>query len=64
MFNSVVIGAIPRMGKTFALRKLLLIAALDPRAELHAFDNKGTGDLAALECVAHRYAAGDEPEGH
>jgi len=62
MFNSVVIGAIPRMGKTFALRELLLIAALDPRAELHVFDNKGTGDLAALECVAHRYAAGDEPE--
>jgi len=62
MFNSVVIGAIPRMGKTFALRELLLIAALDPRAELHAYDNKGTGDLSALECVAHRYVAGDEPE--
>ena len=62
MFNSVVIGAIPRMGKTFALRELLLIAALDPRAELHAYDNKGTGDLSALECVAHRYVAGDDPE--
>ena len=62
MFNSVVIGAIPRMGKTFALRELLLIAALDPRAEVHAYDNKGTGDLSALECVAHRYVAGDDPE--
>jgi S-DNA-T family DNA segregation ATPase FtsK/SpoIIIE len=32
MFASVVIGSIPRMGKTFLLRLLLLIAALDPRA--------------------------------
>jgi S-DNA-T family DNA segregation ATPase FtsK/SpoIIIE len=46
MFISMVIGAVPRMGKTFALRELLLIAGMDPRAELHAFDLKGTGDLS------------------
>lgn len=40
MFVSGVIGAVPRMGKTFALRLLLLIAALDPRAEIHAYDLK------------------------
>lgn len=62
MFTSVVIGAIPRMGKTFSLRELLLIAALDPRAELHAYDLKGTGDLSPLEAVAHRYRAGDEED--
>jgi S-DNA-T family DNA segregation ATPase FtsK/SpoIIIE len=62
MFTSVVIGAIPRMGKTFALRELLLIAGLDPRAELHAYDLKGTGDLSPLETVAHRYRAGDEED--
>jgi S-DNA-T family DNA segregation ATPase FtsK/SpoIIIE len=62
MFVSAVIGSIPRMGKTFLLRLLCLIAALDPRAELHLYDNKGTGDLAPLECVAHRYRAGDDPE--
>ena len=50
------------MGKTFLLRLLLLIAALDVRAELHVFDFKGTGDLAPLRPVAHRYRAGDEPE--
>ncbi|UOX87210.1 cell division protein FtsK [Amycolatopsis sp. FBCC-B4732] len=62
MFISMVIGAIPRMGKTFTLRELLLIAALDPRAELHSFDLKGTGDLSPLAPVSHRYRAGDEPE--
>jgi S-DNA-T family DNA segregation ATPase FtsK/SpoIIIE len=62
MFASVVIGSIPRMGKTFLLRLLLLIAALDPRAALYAFDLKGTGDLGALEPVCHRYRAGEEDE--
>ncbi len=62
MFVSIIIGAIPRMGKTFLLRLLLLIAALDVRAELHVYDLKGTGDLAPLRPVAHRYRAGDEPE--
>ncbi|WP_344429676.1 cell division protein FtsK [Amycolatopsis minnesotensis] len=62
MFTSVVIGALPRMGKTFSLRLLLLIAALDARAELYVFDLKGTGDLAALERVAHRYRAGDDED--
>jgi S-DNA-T family DNA segregation ATPase FtsK/SpoIIIE len=62
MFASVVIGSIPRMGKTFLLRLFLLIAALDPRAEVWGFDLKGTGDLGALEPVAHRYRAGEDPE--
>jgi S-DNA-T family DNA segregation ATPase FtsK/SpoIIIE len=62
MFVSVIIGSIPRMGKTFLLRLLLLIAAMDPRAELHMYDLKGTGDLGPLEPVAHRYRAGDEDD--
>lgn len=62
MFASIVIGSIPRMGKTFLLRLLMLIAALDPRAWLLPFDLKGTGDLRALEPVAHRYRAGEEDE--
>ncbi|MDX2943318.1 cell division protein FtsK [Streptomyces caniscabiei] len=62
MFASIVIGSIPRMGKTFLLRLLLLIAALDPRAWLLPFDLKGTGDLRALEPVAHRYRAGEEDD--
>jgi S-DNA-T family DNA segregation ATPase FtsK/SpoIIIE len=62
MFVSGIIGSLPRMGKTFLLRLLLLICALDPRVEVHAYDLKGTGDLAPLRPVAHRYRAGDEEE--
>ncbi|MEU4239518.1 cell division protein FtsK [Actinoplanes sp. NPDC026619] len=62
MFASMIIGSIPRIGKTFALRLALLIAALDPRAWVLPFDLKGTGDLSPLEPVAHRYRAGDDDE--
>jgi DNA segregation ATPase FtsK/SpoIIIE, S-DNA-T family len=62
MFASAIIGSVPRMGKTFLLRLLLLICALDVRCELHLYDLKGTGDLAPLRPVAHRYRAGDDPE--
>ena len=50
------------MGKTFLLRLLLLICALDLRVEIHAYDLKGTGDLKPVAQVAHRYRAGDDPE--
>ena len=62
MFASIIIGSVPRMGKTFLLRLLLLICALDLRVEIHAYDFKGTGDLKPVSAVAHRYRAGDEPE--
>lgn len=62
MFTSMVIGAVPRVGKTFALRVLLLIAALDPRTLIYAYDNKGTGDLSPLEAVAYRYGVGEEDD--
>jgi S-DNA-T family DNA segregation ATPase FtsK/SpoIIIE len=63
MFIAGVIGAIPRMGKTFLLRLLLLIAALDPRAEIHSYDMKGTGDLDPVgEKVSHRHGVGEEDE--
>jgi S-DNA-T family DNA segregation ATPase FtsK/SpoIIIE len=62
MFASMIIGAIPRMGKTFALRLILLLAALDARAEIHAVDFKGTGDLSPLAPIAHAYRAGEEDD--
>ncbi|MER7008611.1 cell division protein FtsK [Dactylosporangium sp. NPDC000555] len=62
VFASMVIGSIPRVGKTFAARLLLLAAALDPLAELHAYDLKGMGDFAPLQPVCHRYRAGDDDE--
>ncbi len=60
MFASTVVGSIPRMGKSFAVRLLALAAALDPLAELHLYDLKGTGDLRPLEPVAYRYRRGDD----
>jgi S-DNA-T family DNA segregation ATPase FtsK/SpoIIIE len=62
MMASVIIGSIPRMGKSFLLRLLLLVCALDIRSELHLFDLKGTGDLKPLAQVAHAYRSGEEPE--
>ncbi|WP_443033969.1 cell division protein FtsK [Streptomyces sp. CA2R106] len=62
MYVSGIIGAVPRMGKTFLLRLVLLIACMDLRAEIHAYDLKGTGDLSPLARVAHRYRAGEEED--
>lgn len=62
LFAAGVIGAVPRMGKTFALRLLGCAAALDPTVELHIYELKGTGDLAGLAAVAHAYTAGDDDD--
>ncbi len=62
MFASGVIGAVPRMGKTFLLRLLCLAAALDPRTESHVFNFKGGADLAAFEHTAHSYRTGEAPD--
>jgi DNA segregation ATPase FtsK/SpoIIIE, S-DNA-T family len=58
MFAGVLIGAMPRMGKTMALRLLVLFAALDVRAELRVWELKGTGDLSCAEHVAYSYGSG------
>lgn len=62
MYASAVIGAQPRMGKTFTLRLLALATTLDPRAELYIYDLKGGADYLALEPVATRLRVGDDPE--
>lgn len=61
-YTSGVIGAVPRMGKTFYLRQLLLMAGLDPRCKVYAIDLKGTGDLAPAALFAHFYSVGDEED--
>jgi S-DNA-T family DNA segregation ATPase FtsK/SpoIIIE len=62
MFTNLIVGAIPRMGKTFVLRLALLAASLDPRTELWAADLKGTGDLSTLQPVCRHYFVGDEDD--
>lgn len=61
-YTSGVIGAVPRVGKTFALREILLVAGLDVRTKVYAFDLKGTGDLSPVALFAHAYSVGDEDE--
>lgn len=61
-YTSGVIGAVPRMGKTFYLRQLLLMAGLDTRCQVYAVDLKGTGDLAPTVLFAHYYSVGDEED--
>lgn len=61
-YANMVIGALPRMGKTFILRQFLLAAGLDPRTKVYALDGKGTGDLAPCGLFAHFYSVGDEHE--
>lgn len=62
MFANVLIGAMPRFGKTFAMRVLALAAALDALVELRVFELKGTGDLGAVEGCCHHYASGPDDE--
>ncbi|MGH4020512.1 MAG: cell division protein FtsK, partial [Pseudonocardiaceae bacterium] len=62
MFANVLIGAMPRFGKTFAMRVLVLAAALDVLAELRVFELKGTGDLSAVEGCCHHYASGPDDD--
>jgi S-DNA-T family DNA segregation ATPase FtsK/SpoIIIE len=60
-YASGIIGAAPRMGKTFLLRQLLLMAGLDPRVKVIALDGKGTGDLSPIALFAYRYVRGVRP---
>lgn len=61
-YSSVIIGAQPRLGKTFILRQLLLTAGLDRRSRVYALDGKGTGDLSPCRLFAHFHSSGEDPE--
>jgi len=58
VWSSLLVGAIPRMGKTYAARIPAAAAALDPTTRLIVFDGKGGKDWKPFEAVAHYYAAG------
>jgi S-DNA-T family DNA segregation ATPase FtsK/SpoIIIE len=62
MFASGLIGAVPRMGKSFTLRVLALGASLDPRCELHLYDLKGGADFRMFEKIAHSYRSGEDAD--
>jgi S-DNA-T family DNA segregation ATPase FtsK/SpoIIIE len=62
VWTSLLVGAIPRQGKTFAARLAVSGMVLDPFARLYVFDGKGGKDWEAAEQIAYRYVCGDEPE--
>ena len=61
MWNSVLVSALPRAGKTFSARLLALFAALDPYVKLDVFDFKGSPDWRKFALVANSCAFGLTP---
>jgi S-DNA-T family DNA segregation ATPase FtsK/SpoIIIE len=62
VWTSLLVGAIPRQGKTFAIRLPAAGLILDPCTRLYVFDGKGGKDWDAVEQVAYRFVRGDELE--
>ncbi|AXX28614.1 cell division FtsK/SpoIIIE protein [Actinosynnema pretiosum subsp. pretiosum] len=62
VWTSLLVGAIPRQGKTFAARLVAAGLVLDPFTRLCVADFKAGKDWAAAGLVAHRFMAGDEVE--
>lgn len=62
VWTSLLIGAIPRQGKTMAERLATAGLVLDPHARLYVADFKSGKDWRAVEQVAHRFMAGDDSE--
>ncbi|WP_045742286.1 cell division protein FtsK [Actinoplanes rectilineatus] len=61
MWISVLVGAQPRKGKTFATRLMALYAALDPYTVLLLADGKMSADWDKFRLIAHRYVCGIVP---
>jgi DNA segregation ATPase FtsK/SpoIIIE, S-DNA-T family len=62
VWTSLLVGAIPRQGKTFAARLATAGLILDPHTRLYMADFKAGKDWDAAACVAHRFMSGDEPD--
>lgn len=62
VFSSLLVGAIPRMGKTFAARLCATAAALDPHVRLLVFNGKGDAAWRPFDQVAHVYGSGIREE--
>ncbi|MCK9894772.1 cell division protein FtsK [Frankia sp. AgB32] len=58
IFRNWLFGGQPGSGKTFALRLLVLAAALDPRVEIRGYELKGVGDFAGTAPVLSEYGNG------
>ncbi|MBL7486654.1 cell division protein FtsK [Frankia sp. AgB1.9] len=61
LWNSILVGAQPRQGKTFALRSLGLFAALDPYVRITVADGGGKPDWRKFDAIADRTVFGLAP---
>ncbi|MFC8337581.1 cell division protein FtsK [Streptomyces rubiginosohelvolus] len=61
LWLSLLVGAVPRQGKTFSARTIALAAALDPHVRLIVFDGKASPDWRGFKSVAHRIGFGIVP---
>jgi DNA segregation ATPase FtsK/SpoIIIE, S-DNA-T family len=61
VWTSLLVGAIPRQGKTFAARLAAAGLILDAFTRLYIADFKAGKDWDAAAAVAHRFLSGDQP---
>jgi S-DNA-T family DNA segregation ATPase FtsK/SpoIIIE len=59
-FRNWLFGGQPGSGKSWAMRLLVLAAALDPRVELRGYELKGVGDFAQVGPVCTEYGNGND----
>ena len=61
-FRNWLFGGQPGSGKSWAMRLLVLAAALDPRVELRGYELKGVGDFAKVAPVCAEYGNGNDDD--
>lgn len=62
MWAALLVGAIPRQGKTFFVRNIALALALDPHVRHVVANGKGDRSWKSFKKIAHRYINGAGPE--
>lgn len=62
LWSNMLIGAMPRVGKSFSARQIACAAALDPYVRLIVFNGRPDGAWSAFEKVAHRYGKGERDD--
>ncbi|MQA96599.1 MAG: cell division protein FtsK [Streptosporangiales bacterium] len=62
LWVSLLVGAQPRKGKTFAARLLALYAALDPSVRISVVDGKKSPDWNRFRLVAYHFIRGQVPD--
>lgn len=62
LWTSLLVGAKPRMGKTFAIRTLVLAAVMDVHCRVYLWDGKGGGDYRMFRQLCAWFGQGHNPK--